>query len=276
MSALTADRVVQTKMPFQDAEGIKRNFPVAATTVIYKGGFVGLNATGYLKMLAAQTIGTTVAGGDRFVGIALDHIASQTADGDATCEVLVSGCFEHAVTSLAVADIGKPVYASDDNTLTKVAIGNAYVGTVENWSSSGNGVISLGSLTEYSSHKAFWGITPAISCAAANIVTCIHKSQNHNGLVILRALGLCTTDISTTPVYTVQDTAGTTLGITFSPTSATDAGESMAAAGNILNQALTADTAIVIVPAGLGVDVKVTTVSGTGAGKFFIEVLPCA
>lgn len=269
MAALTADRVVQTKLAFQDAEGVKRDFAVAATTVIYKGGFVGLNAAGHLVMYASPTVGTTIVGGHRFVGIALDHIASQTAAGDATCEALVDGYFEHDLTSAVIADTGKPVFASDDNTLTLAQAGNAYVGFIHNFRAAGKVIVKLDAY--YIQSYEVSGSSGIVASAAANLVTMIPKTRNPNGLVITQAFGLCTTTFGGAGVYTLQDTAGTTLGITFTVAATTAANDAIAAAADTVISRAATDANIVAVPAGLGVNIKVTTTQATGAAKFWCK-----
>lgn len=248
-----------------------QEFAVAASTVIYKGGAVGLDTSGYLVMWLPPTVGTTVVGGYRFVGIAREHIASQTAAGAKRCLVQTGGTIAGALASSTVADIGKPVWLSDNATLSKLALGNAYLGRIVDWISATEVIVRMdGFYNGTGGRVSAW--SPIISVAAANIVTVIPKSWNASGLYVREVIGVCTTDISTTPVITIQDTAGTTLGITFSPTSATDALEVGIMAGGAI-QLNPTDTALVYAPVGLGIDV-VTTASGTGAMKFWIEAIP--
>src|SRR3990172_6675815 len=223
MAALTADTTKYSAKALTRAEGIVMNFPVAASTVIYKGGFVGLNPAGNLKMYAAPTVGTTLVGGDRFVGLALEHIASQTAAGDKNCEVLVYGCFEGALGSATIFDQGAAVFASDDNTLTQAALGNAFVGNVLSLTRAGvvnvllDGYFLEGSLIQ--------GRTPIIASAAANLVSVIHPTENPNGLAILGGWGYTTTGFGGAAIYTLQDTAATTTGVTFTAAATTATGD---------------------------------------------------
>lgn len=274
MSALTKDNVYLPKFRNpngDDGLGVIIKYPVAASTAIYRGGLVGLDTSGYLTRYAPQTVGTTVVGGIRLMGWALEAVASQTSAGDKNCSVRVGGRFQYTVASTSIADVGKPVYASDDQTLTLSALGNDYVGWIDSFVSVDDVVIQLDAYRPHNQAVSRW--SPIISVAAANIVTVIPKSWNGAGLYVREVVGVCTTDISTTPVITLQDTAGTTLGITFSPTSATDALEHGVVAGGAI-QLNTTDNALVFVPAGLGVDAMVTTVSGTGAMKFWVECIP--
>lgn len=249
-------------------------FAVAASTVIYNGGAVGLDTSGNLVMWAPHTVGTSVVGGLRFVGIAREHIASQSSATAKRCLVQTGGLFRGALASSTVADIGKAVFITDNATLSKNCLLSTYVGRIVDWISATELVIRMdGNYNGLGGRVSAW--SPILSVAAANIVTVIPKSWNSNGLFVLNAYGICTTDFSSaTPVFTVQDTAGTTLGITFATATTTDATELMLPLGATLDRG-TQDLAIVPVPAGLGVDV-VTTASGTGAAKFWIECIPAA
>lgn len=115
--ALTANREVNR---YVDQE--LRSHAVAASVHVYKGGFVGLNTSGYARPLTA---------GDRLLGLAYEEKDNSSgANGDVSVRVFTFGDFEHTLSGAAVTDIGRPVFASDDTTLTFVADGNTYVGTV--------------------------------------------------------------------------------------------------------------------------------------------------
>ncbi len=115
--ALTANRDLDH---FIDQE--LRSLPVAAAKQVYKGAFVGLTSGGYAQPLTA---------GDPFVGIAYEEIDnSGGADGDLSVRLYTLGDFGHALTGATVADIGRPVFASGDDTLTFNGAGNSFVGMV--------------------------------------------------------------------------------------------------------------------------------------------------
>jgi hypothetical protein len=48
-----------------------------------------------------------------------------------------------SVGSLAITDVGKPVYASDDDTFTLTATSNSYVGRVHRFISTGVGIVAF-------------------------------------------------------------------------------------------------------------------------------------
>ncbi|WP_191085632.1 capsid cement protein [Roseococcus microcysteis] len=97
------------------------DLPVAASAVIYEGSAVGI-ASGYARQLNA---------GDLFAGFA--HIGvpvAPAANGDLLVRVRRMGLIVLTITSVAVTDIGKPVYASDGDTFTLTSGSNSHIGRV--------------------------------------------------------------------------------------------------------------------------------------------------
>lgn len=101
-------------------QGDISDLPVKASSAIYEGSAIG-NASGYHRHLAAT---------DKFAGFALNDVASQTADGDANVRVRTKGRIVLTISSVAVTDIGKPVYATDGNAFTLTASTNTHIGRV--------------------------------------------------------------------------------------------------------------------------------------------------
>ena len=96
------------------------DIPVKASSAIYEGSAVGLTS-GYARQLNA---------GDKFQGFALENVASQTSDGDATVRVRQRGEIVLTISSVAVTDIGKPVFASDGNAFTLTQSTSSHIGRV--------------------------------------------------------------------------------------------------------------------------------------------------
>jgi len=109
--AVTANQLIK-----QQAGG-KRSFPVAASTRIYQGTLVFLNAAGY----ASDATATGVNG---FAGIAVSDIDNSSGSaGDKQIEVLTEGDFELVgAGTYTQADVGS-VFYGDDNYTINVAIG---------------------------------------------------------------------------------------------------------------------------------------------------------
>jgi hypothetical protein len=118
--ALTVDRNVE----FYASEELV-DFPVKDNVKIYKGGFVGRDrATGYAHPLAA---------GDEYLGLAYrqaDNTASGHAAGGINARLHQSVDIVHALSGVTLGDVGKDVYASDDETLTLTPTGNSRVGRI--------------------------------------------------------------------------------------------------------------------------------------------------
>lgn len=109
---------------------------VKAASKIFEGAAVGLEvATGFARQLVA---------GDLFGGFCeslADNSAGLNADIDV--RVIDRGKVELAIGSLAVTDIGKPVYASDSGTFTLTQGTNSYVGRVVRFVATGVGVVAF-------------------------------------------------------------------------------------------------------------------------------------
>lgn len=117
MAALTKARLVPVK---GESEGLTRYLPVKGSTVIYNGAIVMLDASGYANPAAAAS------GNNAFVvaGIAEETVDNSAgSDGDLYVRVKANdtcsafGFNNHGSDTCVAADIGKLVYATDDNTV---------------------------------------------------------------------------------------------------------------------------------------------------------------
>ncbi len=108
--------------------------PVKETTTIYEGAAVGDPGTGYVRGLVA---------GDAFVGFA-DKKADNSAGsaGDINAKVKYRGLIQLSISSLAVTDVGKDVFASADGTFTLTSDANSWIGKVHRYVSSGVGIVA--------------------------------------------------------------------------------------------------------------------------------------
>lgn len=105
-------------------------YPVIASDIIYQGAAVGLvDASGHARPLA---------GGDRFVGFAVDP-ADNSSGAAAAINVKVRrrGSIQLSVSGAVITDIGQPVYATDDDTFVFTPVGGSFVGYVSRYVSSG-------------------------------------------------------------------------------------------------------------------------------------------
>lgn len=122
MTALTKDRNTTQKVGGQVAYG------VAASAKIYAGALVCLNGSGY-AVPAADTAGL------RFVGVAQEQVDNAGgANGAKTVLIKDEGVFDFSGANFTAADVGKAVFASDDQTValsTTNGIGVGHIREVE-------------------------------------------------------------------------------------------------------------------------------------------------
>ncbi len=129
MTTLTSDQ------PRDYYQGDFHDFPVIAADIIYQGAAVGDNGAGYARPLVA---------GDPFRGFADYRVDNSTGlAGDKVVRTRTHGNIQLAISGLAITDVGKSVYASDDNTFTLTATANSKIGTVSSWISTGLGIIDF-------------------------------------------------------------------------------------------------------------------------------------
>jgi len=114
--------------------GDHNDLPIIAADIIYQGAAVGDNASGYMRPLVS---------GDPFRGFALEKCDNAAgAAGNKNVKLLVKGKIQLAISALAITDVGRPVYATDDNTFVLTGIGS-YIGHVHRYVSSGYGIITF-------------------------------------------------------------------------------------------------------------------------------------
>ena len=160
--ALTANREVDR---YVDQE--LRSYPVAGSTHIYKGALVTLGATGYAGPLSA---------GSRFVGLAYEEADNSSgSDGDIRVRVFTLGDFGHTLTGATVADVGRPVFASADDTLTFTPGGKPFVGYVKDWVTTNEIILRLDT-------TAAVGVSPLEHHAADFTLAAAHTGTVHTNL----------------------------------------------------------------------------------------------
>jgi hypothetical protein len=127
-------------VPLKKELGTYNELPVKASTKIFEGSAVGL-VSGYARNLVA---------GDQFVGFA-EKQADNSSGADAAIDVrlMAEGKVEKALSSVAVTDVGAPVFASADDTFTLTATGNSLVGVVHRKSATDLAIIKFNALADY-------------------------------------------------------------------------------------------------------------------------------
>lgn len=114
--------------------GDQNDLPVIQADIIYEGAAVGLS-NGYARPLNA---------GDAFQGFCIQNVDNSLgANGDVYVRVKTRGEIQLAVANAAITDVGKAVYASDDDTFVLTATSNSYVGKIKRFVSTGVVVVAF-------------------------------------------------------------------------------------------------------------------------------------
>ena len=147
MGALAMNRPVPNTLQqrMDMAGGVVVDMIVKASVTIYEGAFVGV-----LASTPAGVYGIIQSDGQSFAGIALEKVVSTATVGAFKVRVYVGGYFQHAIGSIATADIGKVVCASDDQTLTITTTNNVAVGRIISVPATGTAIIKMKTLGEIS------------------------------------------------------------------------------------------------------------------------------
>lgn len=176
MTTLATDAIRSFEIPDRN------DLPVIAADIIYEGAAVGDNGSGYARPLVA---------GDPFRGFALEKADNAAgAAGDINVHLITRGRVQLAVGSVAITDVGKPVYASDDNAFTLTSSTNSYVGRVVRFISTGvcivefdaarGGLSTLAVLTDSSTGTSGGDTIGAVSstATAANGIATLGEKVN--------------------------------------------------------------------------------------------------
>src|SRR5262245_42431052 len=98
------------------------NYQAGSTAYIaYKGAIMMMDVSDVDGYVQPMQSGISAASGDVFAGIAEEKVAitsADTADGSKVIKCAVDGYWGFPKGSLSVTDIGAPIYATDDTTIT--------------------------------------------------------------------------------------------------------------------------------------------------------------
>lgn len=250
--ALTKNREVDRYIDLE-----LRTFRVKGSTHLYKGGFVGVTAAGYARPLVA---------GDVFVGLAYEEADNSAgADGAITTRVYTLSDIEHALSGAAITDVGRPVFASADDTLTFVSAGNSYVGTVQDFVSSGNIILRIDPYRR--SVKTVTHAVENLGAGADIAARAIHSFEKEAWIVSARVVNQASAvagiDAGNTCVVALAITAGAVASKTYNNTTVFPAANTQDSLGAITNHhAAPADVLTLAVTNGATAD----------PGPFLVEV----
>lgn len=115
--------------------GDRNDLNVIGTDIIYEGAAVGDNGTNVHRPLVA---------GDRFVGFATRKVDNSAgAAGAKTVNLVTKGRIQLPLSGFDATDVGKPVYASDDDTFTLTQGSNSHVGKAVRFVATGSVVVEF-------------------------------------------------------------------------------------------------------------------------------------
>lgn len=250
--ALTANRDVDH---YVDQE--LRSFQVAAAKHIYKGALVGLSAGGYAQPLVA---------GDPFVGVAYEEMDNTSGSaGDVSVRVYTIGDFGMTLSGAAVTDIGRPVFASADDTLTFTGAVNSHVGLVQDLVTAGEIILRVD--PTQAPVKTAVHVVEDLSAGADIAARAIHSFEKDGWIVSARVVNQATAasgiDNSNTCVITLDVGVSTIVTETFDATTtfpAANAAQDLGAVGNVH------------AAAGSVMTLAVTNGATADPGPFIVEV----
>ncbi len=250
--ALTANREVDH---YIDQE--LRSFQVAAAKHFYKGALVGLASTGYAQPLTA---------GDPFLGVAYEDVDNTTgANGALAVRVYTLGDFGHALSGAAIADVGRPVFASDDDTLTFTGSANTYVGFVQDFVTTGEIILRIdpqNAKIKTTTH-AVENVAAGVDIAARAVHAFACSGWIVSARVVNQATAAAGIDNSNTCVVALATGAGSVVTETFDATTTFPAANTDQDLGPVSNTHVTA---------GEVMTVAVTNGATADPGSFLVEI----
>ena len=234
-----------------------RTFQVAAAKHIYKGGLVGLSAAGYAQPLVA---------GDPFVGIAYEEMDnSGGANGAVAVRVYTLGDFGMTLTGATAAHVGRPVFASADDTLTFTSAGNSYVGLVQDIVTTNEIILRID--TTRAKVKTVTHAVEDLSAGADIAARAIHVFEKEGWIVSARVVNQATAaagiDNSNTCVVAVSAGGSAVASKTFDATTTFPTANAASDMGAISNAH---------VAAGGVMTLAVTNGATADPGPFLVEV----
>jgi len=141
-----------------------RTLAVKALAVIYRGALVGLDRLcGCARPLQAA---------DQFQGLAYEKCDNAAgADGGREVTIFTEGDFEFALAGATKTAIGRPVFATDDNTLTFAGGSASYVGRIVDVPAAGSIIVRIDPQRRFTANVCV-PLASSTAAAAKNPVGC--------------------------------------------------------------------------------------------------------
>lgn len=175
MTAATTDRIGKV----QDGKVLQYGIDGGATYRFWKNTLVTADITGYVRP-GANTAGY------RFLGFT-EKGAAQTAtqsDGTTKVEVRTEGVISLIGTGLAVTDIGRPVWLTDDQTISLTATNVGPIGKIVRFVSSTEALVDIGKAGHGPGQFLTWAIgTGAFASGSTTLEIAVGISSAISGFV---------------------------------------------------------------------------------------------
>lgn len=200
-------RALSANAPTVLAVGEFDDLPVLASATIYEGSLIG-SSGGYARALTA---------GDRFLGHSMEKVIDTSGVSGTKTVRARTGRYRLQCTlaSVAITDIGKPVYASDDATLTLTAGSNSRVGFVWKYVAANTAIIEFTPAEIGESAIAYSATAASAEVENTTDETAFDKSKTLDGsqfaagdVIRIRAQGVVV-DNNSTDTLTVKLYLGT-------------------------------------------------------------------
>ncbi len=250
--ALTANRDLDH---YVDQE--LRALAVAGEARVFKGALLGLTAEGYVRPLV---------GGDLFAGIAYEEMDNSAGeDGDVSVRVFTQGDFGVSLAGATAASLGRPVFATADDTLTFAGAGATPVGVVQDLVSDDAIVLRIRSLERpvKTVVHAVENLSAGVDIAARAIHTFAGDAWIVGARVVNQATSPAGINDSNTCVVAVAIDAGAVATATFNSTTVFPAANTAHAMGALTNAHAAAGDVLTL---------AVTNGTTADPGPFVVEV----
>lgn len=234
-----------------------RTLQVGGAKNVFKGALLGVSSAGYAQPLVA---------GDPFAGIAYEQADnSGGSSGAISIRLYTMGDFGFPLVGATVAHIGRPVFASADDTLTFAGAGNSYVGTVQEVPASGEIILRID--PQRLRVKTVIHAVEDVGAGGDITTRAIHSFDSAGWLVAARVVNQATAaagiDNSNTCVVAIATDAGTVVSATFNATNTFPGANAKKDLGTLSNT---------FAASGHVMTLAVTNGAAANPGPFLVEV----
>lgn len=238
--------------------GVHSDVGIIANDITYDGAAIGDNGSGYGRPLVA---------GDNFLGFALEKTDNTTsgplkasgAAGDLNIRMQQQGKVELSISGLVITDVGKPVFASDDDVYVLTRGTNSFIGWVCRFVSAGKGIVRFDASGDAGMPSPL-AVAFTIAAQSGNAITVNGQVNYASGQVVAERKALFW--------YLSDDSNGDTQGAPADGTDVTPAGGT----DGLTIETLANQAGVVVTEADGDFDITLTKVA-TGAETVYLAIV---